>query len=62
MIKGIAEKGPTRASDSPPAPFGAQCPAYPDCHGGCGLGCRHVIESAKAKRLAASAWSATQGG
>lgn len=26
--------------------YGAQCPSYPNCSGGCGLGCTHEIESA----------------
>lgn len=25
---------------------GAQCPSYPNCKGGCGLGCTHEIETA----------------
>lgn len=35
----------------PPGPrvadafYGAQCPSYPFCTGGCGLGCTHEIES-----------------
>jgi hypothetical protein len=28
--------------------YGAECPSYPDCSGGCGLGCTKKIESAKA--------------
>jgi hypothetical protein len=32
---------------SQPKPFyGAQCPSYPNCTGGCGLGCTHEIEAA----------------
>lgn len=32
-----------------PQPFyGAQCPSYPACSGGCGLGCTHEIEARKA--------------
>ena len=27
--------------------YGATCPAYPNCQGGCGLGCRHEIEQAR---------------
>jgi hypothetical protein len=31
-----------------PVPFyGAQCPDYPNCSGGCGLGCTHKIETAR---------------
>lgn len=26
--------------------YGAQCPLYPNCTGGCGLGCTHEVESA----------------
>lgn len=25
--------------------YGAQCPSYPNCNGGCGLGCTHEIEA-----------------
>jgi hypothetical protein len=28
--------------------YGAECPSYPNCSGGCGLGCTKKIESAKA--------------
>jgi hypothetical protein len=31
--------------------YGAECPSYPDCSGGCGLGCTKEIESAKASAL-----------
>lgn len=24
--------------------YGAECPSYPNCSGGCGLGCTHNIE------------------
>jgi hypothetical protein len=35
------------------APFyGATCPTYPNCQGGCGLGCRHEAEQARAPRRA----------
>ena len=27
--------------------YGAECPSYPDCNGGCGLGCTHEIEAAR---------------
>lgn len=34
-----------------PTPFyGAQCPSYPACKGGCGLGCTHDIETGKGRR------------
>jgi hypothetical protein len=34
-----------------PRPFyGAECPSYPNCDGGCGLGCTKEIEQAKAAR------------
>jgi len=37
------------AVTSPDRPFhGAQCPSYPNCSGGCGLGCTHEIEAARA--------------
>lgn len=37
--------------------YGAECPSYPDCNGGCGLGCTHKIESAKrADGEAGMAW------
>lgn len=26
--------------------YGAQCPSYPNCKGGCGLGCTHEMETA----------------
>jgi hypothetical protein len=29
--------------------YGAQCPSYPACTGGCGLGCTHEIEANKAR-------------
>lgn len=33
-----------------PKPFyGAQCLSYPNCSGGCGCGCTHEIEAAKAE-------------
>jgi len=32
-----------------PAFYGAQCPSYPNCTGGCGLGCTHEIEQAAAR-------------
>lgn len=28
--------------------YGAECPSYPDCNGGCGLGCTHEIERLRA--------------
>ncbi|WP_128089473.1 hypothetical protein [Bradyrhizobium viridifuturi] len=28
--------------------YGARCPSYPNCGGGCGLGCTHEIEAANA--------------
>lgn len=28
--------------------YGAECPSYPNCTGGCGLGCTHEIESSRA--------------
>lgn len=31
--------------------YGAECPSYPNCSGGCGLGCTHEIETAKAARV-----------
>lgn len=35
-------------------PFhGAECPSYPNCTGGCGLGCTHEIESNRADLAAA---------
>jgi hypothetical protein len=35
-----------------PAPFyGATCPTYPNCQGGCGLGCRHEVEQEDTKAL-----------
>lgn len=36
------------AQSAAPIPFyGAECPSYPACNGGCGLGCTHEIESAQ---------------
>lgn len=32
--------------------YGAQCPSYPNCSGGCGLGCTHEIEAARTARSA----------
>jgi hypothetical protein len=29
--------------------YGAECPPYPNCNGGCGCGCTHEIEAAKAQ-------------
>jgi hypothetical protein len=26
--------------------YGAECPSYPECSGGCGLGCTHEVEGA----------------
>lgn len=31
--------------------YGAECPSYPDCEGGCGLGCTKKIENARAAML-----------
>lgn len=28
--------------------YGAECPSYPNCKGGCGLGCTHNIEARRA--------------
>lgn len=28
--------------------YGAECPSYPDCNGGCGLGCTKEIEQTRA--------------
>lgn len=28
--------------------YGAECPNYPNCSGGCGLGCTHEIEASRA--------------
>lgn len=39
-----------RLSDAPPPFYGAQCPSYPACTGGCGLGCTQEIETARAAR------------
>lgn len=41
---------PLREKRSTDAFYGAECPSYPNCSGGCGLGCTHNIES---KRRAA---------
>ncbi|MGY3527242.1 Lar family restriction alleviation protein [Bradyrhizobium sp. USDA 4452] len=30
--------------------YGAQCPSYPNCSGGCGLGCSHEFESQAERR------------
>lgn len=30
--------------------YGAECPSYPNCKGGCGLGCTKEIERAKAHK------------
>jgi hypothetical protein len=30
--------------DAPRPFYGAECPSYPVCKGGCGLGCTHEIE------------------
>lgn len=30
--------------------YGAECPTYPNCEGGCGLGCTKEIERAKAHK------------
>lgn len=44
----------TIAAAKVPAPFyGAQCPSYPNCTGGCGLGCTHDIEGSPAALAAA---------
>lgn len=32
--------------------YGAECPSYPDCTGGCGLGCTHEIEEEKRRSSA----------
>jgi hypothetical protein len=34
--------------------YGAECPSYPNCTGGCGLGCTHDIEAARALRSPAA--------
>ena len=31
--------------------YGAECPSYPNCNGGCGLGCTHEIENTLSKYL-----------
>jgi hypothetical protein len=37
--------------------YGAECPSYPNCSGGCGLGCTHKIEAARrADDEAGMAW------
>lgn len=28
--------------------YGAECPDYPNCSGGCGLGCTHEVEGSRA--------------
>jgi hypothetical protein len=38
-LRGVAQE--------PAAFYGAQCPSYPACSGGCGLGCTHEIELAQ---------------
>lgn len=35
------------ANHGEPKFYGAQCPSYPNCTGGCGLGCTHEIEAAR---------------
>jgi len=37
---------PSVTSPDPKPFYGAQCPSYPNCTGGCGLGCTHEIEQA----------------
>jgi hypothetical protein len=32
--------------------YGAECPDYPNCKGGCGLGCTYEIEAKKAQNAA----------
>jgi len=38
---------PGEAKDQPPVTnlYGAQCKSYPDCFGGCGLGCTREMEA-----------------
>lgn len=39
---------PSQPPATTPTPFyGAQCPSYPACNGGCGLGCTHEIERSR---------------
>jgi hypothetical protein len=33
--------------DEPKQFYGAECPSYPNCTGGCGLGCTREIEAAR---------------
>jgi hypothetical protein len=49
----LREKGST---DTSKAFYGAECPSYPNCGGGCGLGCTHEIETARADNEAGMAW------
>jgi hypothetical protein len=35
---------------SPSKFYGAECPSYPNCTGGCGLGCTHDVEAARASK------------
>ncbi|WP_439368501.1 hypothetical protein [Bradyrhizobium sp. DASA03120] len=34
----------TQEPGAAPAFYGARCPTYPNCTGGCGLGCTHEVE------------------
>jgi hypothetical protein len=46
----LARAAIAAAKSEPPTPrafYGAECPSYPNCNGGCGLGCTHEIESAR---------------
>jgi hypothetical protein len=49
LISGIAPKG-----DRPF--YGAECPSYPSCEGGCGLGCTKEIESSGGVAQEPVAW------
>jgi hypothetical protein len=44
---GCAYPGAVTSPDQPAPFYGAQCPSYPNCIGGCGLGCTHEIELAQ---------------
>ncbi|CAM5403864.1 hypothetical protein AFEL58S_02078 [Afipia felis] len=35
--------------------YGAECPAYPNCTGGCGCGCTHEIEVAASAKTGGAA-------
>jgi len=47
-------------SQEPATFYGAQCPTYPNCSGGCGLGCTHEIEQARAARSSPETESAAR--